>query len=403
MTVRASVVIPCHDKPSTLPLSVDTVLRQSVPELEVILLGDGVTDEVRSVIEGLVASDGRVRFLDFPKGPHHGEKYRHDAILAAQSDAIFYLCDDDLLLPEHVADLLELLEHANFVQSFNGYVDTDGRLGTYAADLADPASVAPMLRDVPRANSVSITGTAHSRAFYTAVGAPWETTPAGEWPDHYQWRRMMRHPDFRGATSARLTAVQLPTSAGREEWTQEEREAELARWHAVVTSADGQQQVDAALHRGALADLVVLRARGADEANARRVLQAELAELAEATDALRVRSADEANARRALQAELAEVTQQLRDRDTQVRRLRRRLRRVRAARRRAETEVAALRGSHSWRLTAPLRAGRRAVRRISALVPWFRPAVAPSSLSRGLAQPAGGTRRASFLSAPRRP
>ena len=28
----------------------------------------------------------------------HGERYRHDAILAADSEAIFYLCDDDHLL-----------------------------------------------------------------------------------------------------------------------------------------------------------------------------------------------------------------------------------------------------------------------------------------------------------------
>ena len=33
------------------------------------------------------------------EGPFHGERYRHDAIEAADSDAIFYLCDDDLLLP----------------------------------------------------------------------------------------------------------------------------------------------------------------------------------------------------------------------------------------------------------------------------------------------------------------
>ena len=101
---RASVLVPIHDKPTTLPLTVDTVLRQSVEDLEVLLIGDGITDDVRSVVEGMVAADPRVRLLDFPKGPHHGERYRHDAIEAAHSDAIFYLCDDDLLLPDHVAD-----------------------------------------------------------------------------------------------------------------------------------------------------------------------------------------------------------------------------------------------------------------------------------------------------------
>ena len=54
---RASVLVPIHDKPTTLPLTVDTVLRQSVEDLEVLLIGDGITDDVRSVVEGMVAAD----------------------------------------------------------------------------------------------------------------------------------------------------------------------------------------------------------------------------------------------------------------------------------------------------------------------------------------------------------
>ena len=125
------------------------------------------------MVGGLVAADARVRFLDLPKGPHHGERYRHDAIEAARSDAIFYLCDDDLLLPDHVADLLELLEDHDLVQSLNGWV-TRRRAG--------PASTPPTwptpsrrdlhLRDDVRFNSVSITGTAHTRALYDARRRP---------------------------------------------------------------------------------------------------------------------------------------------------------------------------------------------------------------------------------------
>ncbi|WP_205472897.1 glycosyltransferase family 2 protein [Nocardioides sp. SYSU D00038] len=253
---RASVVIPVHDKPTTLPLTVDTVLRQSVGDLEVIVVGDGVTDAVRSVVDDLVARDERVRFLDFPKGPHHGERYRHDAVRAARSDAIFYLCDDDLLLPDHVADLLALLQDAGLVQSYNGFLRPDGRVGFYPADLADPGHVRLMLDDRIRHNAVSITGTAHSRAFYDRVGERWDTTPAGEWPDHHQWRKLMRHPDFRGATSHRMTALQLPTSAnGRVGWSPEQRLAELERWHAVVTGPDAQARIDALVLPAALGEL----------------------------------------------------------------------------------------------------------------------------------------------------
>jgi glycosyltransferase involved in cell wall biosynthesis len=261
VTPRASVIVPIHNKPTTLPLTIDTVLRQSEPRLEVLLVGDGVTDEVRDVVAKLVAEDERVRFLDFPKGPHHGERYRHDAIEAAESDAIFYLCDDDLLLPDHVADLLALLADHNVVQSRNGWMTAAGEVRFYAAELADPDSVALHLRDDLRFNSISITGTAHSRALYRAVDDPWDTTPAGQWPDHHQFRKLLRHPDFRGATSRRMTALQFPTTVdGRDTWTDEQRLAELRPWHRLVTEPGGQDAVDRLARQGELAQLVEDRA-----------------------------------------------------------------------------------------------------------------------------------------------
>jgi hypothetical protein len=261
---RASVLIPTHDHHTTLPLTVDSVLRQSVTDLEVLLIGDGVTPELRAVIERLVAADPRLRFLDRPKGPHHGEIYRHEAILAAESDAIFYLCDDDLLLPEHVADLLALLEEHNFVQSFNGYVRADGSVASFAADLANPTTVRLMLEERLGYNSVSITGTAHSRAFYLEVGDFWATTPAGQYPDHHQWRKLWRHPSYRGATSHRMTTVQLPTSSdGRDAWTPEQRHEELLRWHELVTGPDAQERYDAIVAASARRELALLRDDGA--------------------------------------------------------------------------------------------------------------------------------------------
>ena len=258
---RASVLVPIHDKPTTLPLTVDTVLRQTVDDLEVLLIGDGVTDAVRAVVADLVAGDERVRFLDFPKGPHHGERYRHDAVRAARSDAIFYLCDDDLLLPDHVADLLDLLEDHSFAQSLNGEVRPDGRVRFYASDLADRDVVAMHLRDDVRFCSVSITGTAHTRQLYDAVDDRWDTTPSGWWPDHWQFRKLMRHPSYAGATSSRMTALQFPTSSdGRDTWTDEARVEELRPWHALVVGPDAQDEIDRRCEAGRREQLVEERA-----------------------------------------------------------------------------------------------------------------------------------------------
>ena len=242
----ASVLIPTHDRPRTLRLAVGSVLAPEESRLEVIIIGDGVTPELRDEARALCSEDARVRFMDRDKGPNHGEVYRHDAILAARSDAIFYLCDDDLVLPGHVGDLLDLLTTHNFVQSMNGRIVPGGVVHLYPANLSDPETIRWHLRDDVRFNSVSLTGTAHSKSYYLEVDDPWETTPAGRWPDHHQWCKMFRHPGLRAATSSRMTTIQLPTSAdGRKAWTPEDRLAELTHWAEIVAGPDAQRRVDA--------------------------------------------------------------------------------------------------------------------------------------------------------------
>jgi hypothetical protein len=243
---RASILVPSHNRPNTLALAVGSALAQTIDDLEVIIIGDGVTAEVRAAAQRLASDDPRVVFLDLPKGEHHGEVHRDTAIRAARSDAILYLCDDDLLLPEHVADLLALLESGHtFVQSLNGYVDLEGRIHRKGGSLSDPEAVTWLGRDDLRYNFVSITGTGHSRRFYLELGRPWSTTPEGEWPDLHQWRKMVGQPGFSGATSARMTALQFPASQPeREGWDESRQFDELQKWAAVIRQPDAQARVD---------------------------------------------------------------------------------------------------------------------------------------------------------------
>jgi hypothetical protein len=251
MTPLASVLVPTHNHASTLPLAVRSALSQTVHDVEVLIIGDGVTPEVRAAAQKLVADDARVRFFDHPKGESHGETYRDTAIHDAHGDAIFYLCDDDLFMPDHVADLLELLATHNFVQCKNGFFTPEGQVLPYAGDLADARLIAAAQLDDPEYNFVSITGTAHSRAFYLKLRRPWTATPAGIWPDLYQWRKMWQSPAFSGATSDRMTALQFPSSfADRETWTQEQRVAELRAWAEIASSPTGQERVDRLVAEG---------------------------------------------------------------------------------------------------------------------------------------------------------
>lgn len=253
---RVSVLVPTHDHASTLATAVGSALRQTVTDLEVIVIGDGVTDEVRAVAHALEQRDDRVRFLDLPKGPHHGEVHRHTAIEHSTGEVIAYLCDDDLFMPGHLAGMLDLLADHDLAQSLNGYLDPDGHVGIFVGRLDDPVSVARLLDPARRFNFVGITGTVHTRAAYDRAGTPWQTTPPDAYPDQHQWRRMLATGTVRGITSDRLTVIALPTSlGGRDSWTPEERAAELERWVPLTEAPDGQAELDRRVGEGALRQL----------------------------------------------------------------------------------------------------------------------------------------------------
>ena len=91
----ATVLIPTYNHGSLLRYSVASALRQTVRDLEIFIVGDGVPDATREIVAEL-QHDPRVRFFDNPKGPRHGELHRHAALRQASGEIVCYLSDDDL-------------------------------------------------------------------------------------------------------------------------------------------------------------------------------------------------------------------------------------------------------------------------------------------------------------------
>src|SRR6185295_19974403 len=112
MTMQATILIPTHNHGPTLARAIQSVLLQTVEEIEVFVIGDGAPDITRELMADITRRDKRVRYFDHPKGPRHGEIYRHAALAEARGEIVCYLSDDDLYLPNHVATMRELLREA---------------------------------------------------------------------------------------------------------------------------------------------------------------------------------------------------------------------------------------------------------------------------------------------------
>src|SRR5438874_1772042 len=137
--MRATVVIPTYDHGPTLDYSVRSALAQTVQEIEVFVIGDGVPDATRELVANLEREDERVRFVDRQKSPRQGEPYRHAVLMEeARGEIVCYLSDDDLWLPDHLEEMVDLLRAADFAHALPLRVKPDGKLDGWAIDLGYP-------------------------------------------------------------------------------------------------------------------------------------------------------------------------------------------------------------------------------------------------------------------------
>lgn len=312
----ATVLIPTHHAPESLPAAVESALAQTVTDIEVLIVGDGVGDEHRAVVDRCVARDARVRFLDLPKGENRGERNRHHGVLDAASEVIAYLADDDLLLPRHVEHMIELLADSDLCQSRNGYIDRDDVLRLLPTDLSDPAWHAWHLLDPPR-NRVSISGTAHTRAAYLRLPRGWDLAAPGVPTDLTLWRQFFGLDGLRGRTHLEMTVLQFP-GVERAHLDAAAIAAQRERWGRFLAAPDAHDELQ----------------RLAEEAQRREHLEWS----ALVFDLVVIRDRLQADA--ALQQ--AECERRVAD---------------------IQNELDATRSTVSWRVTAPLRAVRRWTRR----------------------------------------
>ena len=220
----ASVVVPTTgDRSALLAHSVGSVLAQTEDDLEVLVIGDGASaateDWARSV-------DPRVRFFGFPKDVSRGEVNRHRVLTeSARGELVLYLCDRDLWLPGHVAEVRRVLADADFGHTLRFVVDEDDRpRAPHTLDLRRPEDRA---RAAWSTNVLPLSMAAHTLAAYRRLPHGWRTTPPDRPTDRHMWVQFLDQPDIRVATSAWPTVLSFRRPRT---WTVEQRLAVLERW-----------------------------------------------------------------------------------------------------------------------------------------------------------------------------
>ena len=198
--MRWSVLLPTHDSPQSLGFAIDAVLAQSETDFELIMVGDGVTDETRGIIAD--RADARITFHDLPKADGFGYAHRRAVLERARGDYIAFASDDDLVAPHHLAVLGALLDQGNqLAYSRPIWCVPSGHLVPLSFDLADP-----WVRDrFGYQNFIPSVFVAVSRtALVDAGGWPVDVAAAADWT---LWRRILGLPNARVGYDSSATAV----------------------------------------------------------------------------------------------------------------------------------------------------------------------------------------------------
>jgi len=97
-----SVIMPTYNRSELLAYSIGSVQWQTHTDWELIVVGDGCTDDTADVVGVLAAADRRIRFVEVPHNTGEQSATNNIGLQHARGRYIAFLNHDDLWLPEHL-------------------------------------------------------------------------------------------------------------------------------------------------------------------------------------------------------------------------------------------------------------------------------------------------------------
>ena len=120
--IALSVVIPLYNKEKQIVNTIESVLEQSFKNFEIIVVDDGSTDNSAALVRGL--NDKRIRLINKPNGGVSSA--RNFGIRAAKNEWIVLLDADDILLPDALKKMSEMIIKYPTIQYFSGRTIWEG-------------------------------------------------------------------------------------------------------------------------------------------------------------------------------------------------------------------------------------------------------------------------------------
>src|SRR4051812_8715292 len=103
-----SVIVPTYNWSGVLRYALLSAQNQTFQDFEVLVVGDGCTDDSEEIVASL--NDSRFKWDNLPSNSGHQSAPNNRGIALARGEWIAYLGHDDLWMPNHLELLLARLE-----------------------------------------------------------------------------------------------------------------------------------------------------------------------------------------------------------------------------------------------------------------------------------------------------
>ena len=121
MSVTVSVIVPTHHRPHFLSRTIDSLLGQTYPHIEIVVVDDNEPgSQARERTEHVLAQYADYRNILYVQNPHPlgGGPARNAGIRACHGEYVTFLDDDEIYLPEKVDTQLSYMLENDLDMSF---------------------------------------------------------------------------------------------------------------------------------------------------------------------------------------------------------------------------------------------------------------------------------------------
>ena len=205
--MRFTCLIPTFNNGAMIRASIESVLAQTVRDLELFVVCDGAPPITHAIVDEFAAHDKRVKVFKFEKGERHGEASRHRALEEATGDAVCYLSDDDYWFPDHLETVAPLLAGVDFAHTRHTFIKPTFEFTAMDAQITDAETRRRMCAEKFNIFGPSVAG--HWLSSYRRLPQGWAPAPLGVPTDLHMWRKWIGA-GMRFAASAAVTTLHIP-------------------------------------------------------------------------------------------------------------------------------------------------------------------------------------------------